>query len=255
MISNSRIAYECVGMPATDAKCLIIWGHGWGQSRQVFQPMVQSLASRAAHLLIDFPGFGESAMPPESWGTKDYAEAIVPLIESFRSVKKIIWVGHSFGGRVGLQLGASHADLVDGIFLIASAGLPRRRGVVKSVAYAARIYIYKALKIIFHIMHINTHQLRKKFGSADYLNAGKMRPIFLNVIRENLSRQAQRLQCPTFFVYGADDKETPPEIGQRLAKLVPHAEIVVLPGQDHYSLLGSGRHLVLKYLADFMDKL
>ena len=36
------------------------------------------------------------------------------------------------------------------------------------------------------------------------------------------------------------------------SKLMPKAELSVLPGQDHYSMLGAGRHVGLKRLIDFM---
>jgi pimeloyl-ACP methyl ester carboxylesterase len=82
-----------------------------------------------------------------------------------------------------------------------------------------------------------------------------MRSIFLKVIAEDLSDAARKIQCPVGLVYGADDKETPPELGERLAQLINRAELSVLPGHNHYSLLDSGRHLVLKRLTSFAGHL
>ena len=96
--------------------------------------------------------------------------------------------------------------------------------------------------------------LRMKFGSADYRNAGPLRPILVKVVNEDLSEVAAQVRCPTLLVYGQDDTETPPELGKRLADLIPRAELSVLPHQDHYSLLGDGRHLVLKRLQDFVQR-
>ena len=52
-----------------------------------------------------------------------------------------------------------------------------------------------------------------------------------------------------------DDRETPPEIGERLSALIPRAALSVLPGQDHYTVLGDGRHIVAKRMTDFMTQL
>jgi pimeloyl-ACP methyl ester carboxylesterase len=253
-LHKGEIAHEFAGVPLKDAGVLIVWGHGWGQSRQSFKPFTESLTQQA-HLLVDFPGFGASPMPSLDWGTAEYADAMAEMIAPLRAGKKIIWAGHSFGGRVGVQLAARRPDLVDGLFLVASSGLPRQRSLLQALKFKGRIYTYKALKKLAPLLGIDTDKLRGRFGSADYKSAGEMRAIFLNTIRENLTDQARQVKCPAYLVYGENDTETPPEIGQRLAKLIPRAEISVLPGQDHYSVLGAGRHLVLKRLSDFMRKL
>jgi pimeloyl-ACP methyl ester carboxylesterase len=97
--------------------------------------------------------------------------------------------------------------------------------------------------------------LAARFGSADYRNAGAMRPIFVKVVREDLSGAAGRVTCPVLLLYGAQDSETPPEFGQRYAKLMTDARYFELPGQDHYTVLGDGRHQVLHRLKEFLDSL
>ena len=247
------IAHDLSGVPISDAHCLIVWGHGWGHNRQAFSALIQSVSQRAAHLAIDFPGFGQSAPPPETWTTADYADDVAELLKPYRSIKKIIWVGHSFGGRVGIQLAARHPELVDGLFLIAAAGLPRQRPFVENVRYLTRLYLFKFLKRIVPLLGISVDSLRKKFGSADYKSAGPLRKVFVNVISEDLSEQAKIINCPVQLIYGENDREASPDIGERLVKLMSHAELVILPGQDHYSVLGEGRHPVVKRLANFME--
>jgi pimeloyl-ACP methyl ester carboxylesterase len=201
---------------------------------------------------VDFPGFGVSPAPPENWGTAEYADAAAELIRSYRAVKKIIWVGHSFGGRVGIQLAARHPDLLDRLFLVASPGLPHRRSLMQKLSHHSRVTFFKTMKIFAPVFGMSLDDLRKKFGSADYRNAGKMRPIFLRIIHENLSAPAKQIKCPTYLLYGSNDTETPPEIGERLAQLIPKSTLSVLPGLDHYSILTTGRHLLLKRLSDFI---
>lgn len=236
-----------------DASCLIIWAHGWGRSREDFRPFVQSLSQRASHLLLDFPGFGASPLPPGIWGTADYANAMVDIVKAHRNFKKIIWVGHSFGGRVGIQLAARNPELIDGMFLIAGAGLPRKRTMPGKLKYWTRIYTYKTLKNIALILGMNVESLRFKFSSADYKSAGLLRPIFLKLVHEDLSEQARQIKCPVNMIYGAEDKDAPPDIGERLSKLIKNSRFEVLPGHDHFSVLTTGRHLVIKRLSDFME--
>ncbi len=249
------IAFDLCGLPPENAPCLVVWGHGWGMNRAAFRPYADTLAGRAAHVLVDFPGFGDSPVPPPHWGTADYADALAGLVRRYRSVKKIIYVGQSFGGRVGIQLAARHPDLVDGLFLVGAHGLIRKRSLWKRLKMGCTVYTFKTLKHLAPVLGLNVDDLRRKFGSADYRNAGAMRSLFLGFIREDLTAQAQQIKCPTQLVYGAGDTETPPEIGERLQKLIPHAVLTVLPDQDHYTVLGSGRHVVVKRVADFMESL
>lgn len=258
MTSPPAIAQAHSGLPVDQASTLIVWGHGWGQDLHAFDTCIQSLTLRAAHLQIDFPGFGQSPKPPDNWTTADYADAVAELIKPYRTkpnIKTILWVGHSFGGRVGVQLAARHPDLVDGLFLIAAAGLPERKSLATRLKLGTRVLTFKLLKRLAPLLKIDLDKLRGKFGSADYRNAGPMRKIFINVIRENLSEQAKQVKCPVQLAYGSNDQQAPPDIGERYQRLIPNAELSILPQQDHYSVLGAGRHIVLKKLLAFMETL
>lgn len=224
---------------------IVVWGHGWGQSHQAFVPLATSLEKMGQHVLVDFPGFGDSPAPENIVGTEDYADLIASWAKD-QGINKLIWIGHSFGCRVGIQLAARYPDLVQSMILIAAAGLPRKKSLYKTF----RILTYKALKAL----GVNKDWLAAKFGSTDFKNAGPMRAIFVKVVNENLTDQANQVQCPVQLIYGDQDTETPPDIGQRLEKLITNAKMVSLAGQDHYSVLGQGRHQVASLIRNFIKE-
>jgi pimeloyl-ACP methyl ester carboxylesterase len=245
----ATIAYDLVGKPPAEADHIILWCHGWGQNRQAFAAFPAAFP-RAAHLLIDLPGFGQSPPPSAPWGTKDFSEAVIALLGALALPKPVVWVGHSHGGRVGLDMAARHGDKIKALCLISGAGLKRKRSLVDSIQLNARIYAFKAAKKVFGA------KMQDKFGSADYRNAGPaLRATFVRVVNEDFTEAAKTIAAPTLLLYGANDGETPPEIGERLAKLIPHAELSVLANQDHHSVLGQGRHVVIKRLTEFLAKL
>lgn len=166
----------------------------------------------------------------------------------------VLWVGHSFGGRVGLRLASQHPNAARGLFLIASAGLKRKRSLPQKFYLMAKVRAYKAMKALAG-KKFSPEWLQKRLGSTDYRNAGVMRPIFVKTVNEDQTENVKTITCPVRLVYGANDTETPPEIGQRLSRLIPHAELTILPGQDHYSVLGGGRHQVAHQLHQFMKEL
>lgn len=227
---------------------VILWGHGWGQDHKAFIPLAESLRGYR-HILIDFSGFGKTPQPDTDWATQDYADAVAAWIKE-QEFKNIHWVGHSFGGRVGIQLAARHPDLVKGLFLIAAAGLKRKRPLHKKIYFWLRTRAFKVLKNI----GINNDWLRSKFGSRDYNNAGAMRGILVKTISEDLSETAQKIRCPVTLVYGENDTETPSEFGHRYKGLMPRSDLFVLEGEDHYSVLSSGRHQVAALLSDFITR-
>jgi pimeloyl-ACP methyl ester carboxylesterase len=250
--ASAAFAFEETGLPSAPGTPRIVWAHGWGQDRRALKPLAEALSGLGTHLLLDFPGFGESPPPAAAWDTADYADAAADLIATRPPAGATIWVGHSFGCRVGLQLAARHPDAVSGMFLIAGAGLPRRRSLPERVRLGARVRTFKALKRAAPLLGLDVEALRRRFGSADYASAGEMRAILARVVSEDLSDVARHISCPVQLVYGENDTETPPEIGQRLARLIQNAELAVLPRHDHHSVLTSGRHQVLKRLRDFV---
>lgn len=248
--NNADHYFESVNAQAAP---LLFWGHGWGQDHTAFMPLVQSLQAFGAHTALDFPGFGRSPRPDESWSTADYADAIAAHLKESGQAP-IIWIGHSFGGRVGVQLASRHPELVKGLVLIAGAGLKRKRSPLKALYFKARIALYKFLKKLIPL-GLSQEWLQSKFGSRDYKSAGAMRDIFQKVISEDLSPQAGQISAPTLLIYGEKDSETPPEFGQRYNRLITNSTLHILPGLDHYSVLASGRHQVANLLQGFINDL
>ncbi|MBL4804452.1 MAG: alpha/beta hydrolase [Alphaproteobacteria bacterium] len=234
------------------AERLLFWGHGWGQSHRSLLPLAESLSQTGDHILVDFQGFGQSPAPEEAWDSGDYAEAMAKFIRA-QTDKPIFWVGHSFGCRVGLELAARHPDLIAGLCLIAAAGLKRKRSPFKKAYFKARIMTYKALKKLIPF-GLPEEWLMKKFASADYKNAGNMRQILVKVVNEDLSDVAQKVQCPTLLIFGENDDETPPEFGERYKSLIKDAELIVMDGFDHYTILSDARHQVAHKIKGFVEQ-
>lgn len=232
---------------------VIIWGHGWGQNHTGFLPLAQSLAPLGRHIVLDFPGFGESPVPfdkaEDSWGSGRYADAMAEFIGAEFAGERVIWIGHSFGCRVGTQLGARYGGLVQRMVFVAGAGLKRKRGLVQRVVLRCKVLAFKAGK------RFKDWPFIKRFasqGSADYRNAGPMRGTLVQVVNEDLAAEAAAITCPVLLIYGSNDTETPPETGERYKALIKNSEMVHLSGQDHYSVLSDGRHAVAGLIKNFI---
>jgi pimeloyl-ACP methyl ester carboxylesterase len=249
---DAQLATAEVGTRKRDGVHLV-WCHGWGQSAAALLPLAETLKPFASSSLLDFPGFGKSPKPPDFWGTAEYADFVAGWMRTLE-VPRIVWIGHSFGGRVGIQLAARHPDLIQGLVLIASAGLPRKRTLWERVRVEVRKRTFKIARLLLPEGPL-LERLRRRMGSRDYRNAGALRPILTRVVSEDLTNPAKAVRCPTLLIYGDRDTETPPDMGQRFNALIAGSELVLLDGFDHLTVLTEGRHQLVLRIRKFLELL
>ena len=93
----------------------IILLHGAGGNALWFKPLMPALgASRV--IALDMPGHGGSADAP-SWEMEPLAELM--FAASRRLVNgRVIWGGHSWGGKLAAMIAALHPETADGLLLL-----------------------------------------------------------------------------------------------------------------------------------------
>jgi len=220
---------------------LIVIIHGWGSNIKLHQNMLDLFAQKYTAVAMDMPGFGMSDEPPSAWCVDDYVQFVIDFLAEFKN-KKIIFLGHSFGGRVIIKLN-SRKDLpfeIDKVILVDSAGILPPRSNKKSL----RTYYYKAGKAILStkiaqkIAPDALENFRKKMGSADYAAASPlMRQVLVKVVNEDLEPLISNIKCPALLVWGVNDTATPLSDGEKMESLIPDAGLVKLENAGHYSFL------------------
>lgn len=222
----------------------VVFAHGWARTHRDFIPVAEALAPVAQSYLLDLPGFGQSQRPTEAWGTADYARYLAQYLRDELGLERYIWVGHSFGGRIGLRLGAQAAPL-DHLVIAAGAGVPRDQSRLDKIKRRIRGQQFQMRKRLAR-GDAALHALEARFGSPDYVHSREigMRDIFLNTIREDQSADLSMISCPTTLIYGARDTETPPQIGRKIASHIQGSTYIECPEFDHISILDRGRHQI-----------
>ena len=72
-------------------------------------------------IALDLPGFGgASPEPAAAMDAAGYADAVAPALDA--CAPGVVVLGHSFGGRVAVNLAATHPDRVGALVL---TGVPR----------------------------------------------------------------------------------------------------------------------------------
>ena len=225
--------------------------HGWGHSIENERPIANILSDYDCYL-VDLPGFGKSPAPENVMGVSDYANLIAEFIKSFKTDNdKIFLIGHSFGGRVSIDLGANHPNLISKIFIISGAGLKKKQKIGKKISTWCLQKINKLGHKVYKICGNDFSKtkiydkLYNKLASSDYKNAHNiMREIIKKTIRTSSIPMAKKLSVPTILIYGENDTITPPYFGERFHKLIKNSKLFILPMFTHNSILTDGRFQV-----------
>lgn len=235
-VNNIKINYEQKGEGD-----LIVLLHGWGSNIKLFANLIDLLSKKYTVVAMDMPGFGESQEPPSAWCVDDYVDFVIDFLKDYDN-RNIMFLGHSFGGRVIIKLN-SRTDLpfeITKVILVDSAGIMPPKSNKKSF----RTYYYKFGKavlstgIVQKIAPDALENFRKKMGSADYAAASPlMRQVLVKVVNEDLEPLIPNIKCPTLLVWGVNDTATPLSDGEKMEKLIKDSGLVKLENAGHYSFL------------------
>ncbi len=231
----------------------VVFAHGWARTHHDFIQVAESLAPVANSILLDLPGFGDTPRPDDTWGSEEYADHCAGFLQQ-RALPPVIWVGHSFGGRVGMQMAVRHPQLLAGLVLVASAGIP-------VPGTSGRQWRRKARQLRFKLAKRKANSaeeialLEKQYGSADYIHSAEigLRDIFVKVISENQTEDAKTIATPTRLVYGNKDNDTPVSIGETLNQLIDNSQLTSCPEFGHIDILSRGRHQIALAIKDLIS--
>jgi len=234
--------------------------HGWGQNHRSLLGVAELLTGSLNPFVLDLPGFGTSPPPGldhagRAWGTLDYARRLVGFMDA-NNLRSTTVIGHSYGGRVAVQLAAHFPDRIDSIVLIDAAGLPPQR----PPALRFGLYLIKlGARLLARTPNWLGGRLRgwyiSKVASSDYQQASpELRPVLVNAVNENLALEAGRVGCPVLLIWGERDAVTPLEMGQRYQRLLKNSTLVVVPDGDHFPFLGKRADVCASHITRFVEK-
>jgi pimeloyl-ACP methyl ester carboxylesterase len=204
--------------------------HGWERTHADFDRVLEGLDAIAP----DLPGFGATAPPDEAWGSPEYAEALIPVLEA--EGRPVVLVGHSFGGRVALILAAARPDLVDALIL---TGVPLLRPAGFIAPKPSRsLRLAKALNRLGLVSEARLERRRRRSGSPDYQRAtGVLRGVFVRVVNETddgtYVRALGAVECPIELIWGENDTAATVAVAEEAAALAPGSKLTRLVGVGH----------------------
>lgn len=226
------IAFSCGGWPLDPGRATLVFIHGAGESRLLWDAQVEGLKERVNTVAPDLPGHGESAGDARQ-RVEEYASAVADFIAAVGAPAPIP-CGLSMGGAITQQLLLDHPGRF-GAGIIVSSGARLR--VLPSMfdLIATDMAGYAAMVDRLGFSPRTPEPVKRPF-LADSLRA---RPEvadgdFRACDRFDVMARLGEIRVPVLVVSAEDDRLTPPKYAEFLAQHIPGSSRVHIPDAGHF---------------------
>ncbi len=210
--------------------------HGWNLSAAKFDPLVSELNIRGYKVYCpDLPGFGKSKIPDKPHTLSDYIQFVINFLKK-NKLNKIIIIGHSFGGRIGIKFASEYSQHIEHLILTGAPGInPVPKGKILLFLYLAKIgKIIMSLPILSNLTAVMRKILYKAAGASDFYHTNeKMRETFKNVIKEDLTSYMKKIKSKTLLLWGENDGIVPLSIARKMQDMIHNSRLEILPNTRH----------------------
>jgi pimeloyl-ACP methyl ester carboxylesterase len=228
------------------ARETVLLVHGYGSSTASYAPVMDALAAHLRVIAVDLPGFGKSDRREGDYTPDALADVLADVLAK-KGVARAHVVGHSWGSSVALAFARRHPDRLDRLVII--SGWIYDDQLLPIMRWARAPGLGEALYAAFY---------RNGIGERLYLNFVDPSLVTQKVVDEvekqmsldgalaaalaaargmyrfaETESEYRTIQNPTLLLWGRDDRVARLAFGERLARELPHARLVVLPRCGH----------------------
>lgn len=248
-INGHNIFYETIG----DGPPVMIMHGGLGLDHTYLRPYFDQLAETHTVIYYDHYGNGRSDYP-EDFTTLSMAGLVADAdaLRAYLGHDEMILIGHSYGGFIAQEYAAAHGDTLAGLVLVDTVPAfdyaPQVSGTDEQMAAFGALFsgpqpdndTWQAnwnLVIQMYFAEPDAELLATIDANTTYShNAWNMGGAFLATF--NMLEALPEFDMPVLSMAGALDPITVPGPGaERIAELVPGAELVILDGAAHYPFI------------------
>jgi pimeloyl-ACP methyl ester carboxylesterase len=243
--------------------------HGLMTSSYSYRYVLSALGERHRLFIPDLPGAGRSDKPHARYTASAFAEAIVALVDAL-GIRGCPAVGNSLGGYLCMRAVLSDEGLFDRLVNIHSPGMPELRLSALSAALkvpgAKPLLAWMARRDPERWVHRNVHYwdetLKSREEARTYgepLSTAEGSRAFAQLLADvlappDLRRFVRELEArrdsgrgfpvPLLLLYARRDPMVPPGVGQKLARLIPDAELRWVEDTSHFMHVDSPDRVV-----------
>ncbi len=243
MKTPSGIVYEDNGLSGTP----VVFIHGFPFNRHLWDPQFAALRKSRRVVTYDVRGHGESEEGDGQYSIELFVDDLFALLDHLK-IEKAVLCGLSMGGYIALRAAEREPARVAGLVLADTKSEPDGNEAklkrFKTMDLVKRLGVEKfADDFVDSVVGATT--LKKNHALVDEV-AKLVRGNSANAVAGTLLALAARtdttpalgkMKFPVLLLVGAEDKLTPPAASEAMQKLLPQAELHVIPGAGHLSNL------------------
>ena len=221
--------------------------HGVSSIAHAWDFVGEELADDHRFIAIDQRGHGDSSKPKDGYTADDYSNDILAFIDAF-SIRKLILLGHSMGGRNAIVFAAKHPERVSKL-------------IIEDFGYGIPKSVYKAMEIL---VLSNPEEFMSEEEAFEHLKArskfyrddatwNRIRNAFFKTekgLRWKYDRNAitktlkhlyidllpylKAIQHPTLFIRGEQSKIFPKQAALETLKLNKNFHLEEISNSTHF---------------------
>jgi len=227
---------------------LVLWLQGLNAPAAAWSVQMAHFAQSIRSIAPDARGVGLSEAPPGPYSTRQLAEDALAVLDAAK-VERAHVVGLSLGGAVAQELALARPDRVRSLALLSTFAVqpPRTRALLEAwrILYPVAIErpeLRKAWELQAYAWLFSDRHWQSESNVRAALRFAQTQPPqlatgFIGQVDAALAHHARdrlpKLRAPALVVQGALDQLAPLACGEELARLIPGAELLVLPDVGH----------------------
>jgi len=147
----------------------VVLVHGWPQHHYAYRHLLADPPEGLRLIAPDLPGYGWSGPPPHRWAKDDVASDLLALLDSLTLDRRVLLVGHDWGGFIGFRMVLREPERFSGF---APLNMAHPWQTPRTLApHAWRFLLYQPLVAAFGVpLHRHTRYLDRifRFGVTDH---------------------------------------------------------------------------------------
>jgi pimeloyl-ACP methyl ester carboxylesterase len=223
----------------------VVMLHGWGAFKELWWSTLLALGRDHRCFALDLPGHGASPLGRAA-SMGGLAEAVAAFCDTL-GLQEITLIGHSMGGSAACELALRRPDLVGRLVLVDPAidasMMPgfSRTYLLPSYGWVLFRLMLLGARISSPVGRLVPHLhgggwVRPWLRRGAYLAGFEPEPLhrlYRSLFAAEIGDRIGRIGLPTLVISGQLDSLVPPSHSRRLARRIPGARYVEIPGALH----------------------